>query len=140
MEITPATQQDQSLNRHLTFRWATAKGDLVMVWKDNRISIDGRLSTKKEQQLVKEWAKKNKFLVVGSLDAQASILVEVGKEKEFRKALTRLIRRSIGEAGYMVYAVDKRGGGRVLYANDDYEPVIGDDVEEVAKVPATKGG
>ena len=111
-----------------------------MVWKDSQISIDGRLSTRKEQQVVEEWAKKHKLTIVGSLDAQASILVEVGKEKGLRKALGRLIRRSVGEAGYMVYAVDKRGRGRVLYANENYEQVIGDDVEEVAKVPATNGG
>ena len=119
----------------LVYRQATTRGDLVMTWKDKTLRIEGRLATAKERTALQAWAMEHSLTLEGSLDDLAT--VEAAPEV-LKKALADLVGKGVGEAGYMVYAVDKRGRGRVLYRKDI--PIELDQVTAVSKVPQVAGG
>lgn len=119
----------------LIYRQATAKGDLVLTWAGRSLRIEGRLATERERQLLREWAKKHELSLEGSLADQATV---DASPETLRAALSDLVTRGVGEAGYMVYVVNRRGKGRALY--NKAVPLNLDEVAEVNKVPQVSGG
>lgn len=118
---------------NLVFRMATVKGDLVMTWREDLLEINGILATNVERERLKAWAKEHNLKIKGKLEHRASI---TAKAEELAAALKALVDQDIGAAGFMVYGVTKEGQGSVL-AKGDYKL---EDLKDVAKVPAIRGG
>ena len=119
----------------LVYRQATIKGDLVLTWRDRTLRIEGRLATAKERTLLRAWAMEHRLQIQGSLDDLATVEAE---PESLKKALADLVGKGVGEAGYVVYAVDKKGRARVVHKHD--VPISLEDVVAVSKVPAVAGG
>lgn len=115
------------------FRWQCFGGDLVITWAKDAILIDGRLATEREQKKVESWAKKHNLHIEGPLTEHCKIHADMPKIK---KALEELVKEQVGEAGYLLYGVDRLGRGKILKKEDVQIP----ELKQVVKAAQTKGG
>lgn len=117
----------------LVFRWATARGDVVVTWKKDTIHIDGTLATDKERDKIEAWAREYDLKIGGELAGPAVVKTTTAMCK---CALEGLLSKQVGDAGYLVYVVDKKGKGKVLQSK--HVDLAG--VKQAAKVPQVRGG
>lgn len=118
----------------VTLRWATGRGDLIMTWERYEVKIQGRMATAAEREKLTAWAKEHGLTIEGNLEGVAVIH---GEPAGLKKALSALVRKDVGAVGYAVYAVDKKGRGKVLTHHSEVDL---SKFKEVAKVPQVKGG
>ncbi|MDP2948478.1 MAG: hypothetical protein Q8P22_02935 [Chloroflexota bacterium] len=117
----------------LTFRMATHRGDLVVTWKAGTIRIDGNLTTEVERLKLQEWLGRHRLTAKGDLSSQAVVETTPLTAKA---AMEDLVGREVGEAGWLVYGVDKKGKARIL----GQRAVKLDEFKEVVKAPRPQGG
>lgn len=130
---SPPTPEPSNGVPDLTFRWATARGDVVLTWKDKAIRVDGTLATPKETEKLRAWADEYELDFEGPLDGQAHA---ESTRAMCQCALEALVGKQVGDAGFLLYAVDKKGKGKVLQS----KKIDLGGMKQVAKVPQVRGG
>jgi hypothetical protein len=116
------------------FRWMTARGDLRIGWKKDRIHFDGLLATSVEADAVRKWAAEWGLKVEGDLLGQAHV---VAPPKVLKKAIEDLVDRQVKDPGYLLYAVDKKGKAKVVESPGTVDATK---TKQVVKAARTRGG
>ena len=105
-----------------------------MRWEGGQLLISGKLSTAKEKERLLAWATEEGLIIDGDLASEAVISASSAR---LRAALTELVRKDIKDVGYLIYAVDEKGRGKVLSLRSEFEI---SKFSEIAKVPQVSGG
>ena len=120
------------------YRQATLKGDLVIIWKGSMLELNTTLATEKELAFLKQWLQDETSLQQTTVPYRTTCS---GTPENIRAALGRLISKQVGETGYVVYAIGKRGKGRVILKKEVDTLVLGDEqTKEVVKVKQAVAG
>lgn len=101
-----------------------------MKWQEGKVTVDKAFATNYDLDALTKWAETYNLRSSG----EGQVITFTG---DIRSAVENLIRKEIGEQGYFVYVVNKKGKGKVVHSLRDFKL---EETERIVKVPQVSGG